>query len=358
MSEKTEKATPKQLRDAREKGQIAQSQDVSKLLILLLVSEVTLGLANSSMDSLKQLMELSINATQQPFERIVEQLVTEAIAVMLPFLALSVGLAMLMRLAAGWGQFGFLFAPKALKVDFNKLNPFAQLKQMFSGQNLSNLLMSVLKAIVIGYTLYLLLEPELGTLILLANSDLDTYWQSLLQVFRHILRITLGLLLVLAAIDFGLQKFFHAKRLRMSHDDIKKEYKQSEGDPHVKGQRRQFAFEILNQEPEAAPRPVQEADVLVVNPTHYAVALFYRPGKTPLPMIHCKGEDDDALALIAQAKVAKVPVVQSVWLARTLYKTRTGRYIPRSTLEMVAQIYQLVKQLDEVDDQVIRTDHL
>ena len=358
MSEKTEKATPKQLRDAREKGQIAQSQDVSKLLILLMVSEVTLGLATGSVDRLKQLIELSVNAPHQPFERIVGQLLTEAIWVMLPLLALSVGLAMLMRLVGGWGQFGFLFAPKALKVDFNKLNPFAQLKQMFSVRNVSNLLMSVLKATAIGYTLYLLLEPELQTLILLANSDLNTYWQSLLQVFRHILRVTLGLLLLMAAVDFGLQKYFHAKQLRMSHDDIKKEYKQAEGDPHVKGQRRQFAFEILNQEPEAAPRSVEDADMLVVNPTHYAVALFYRPGRTPLPMIHCKGEDDDALELIAQAKRAKVPVVQSVWLARTLYKVKPGRYIPRPTLELVAQIYQLVKQLDEVDDQVIRTDYL
>ena len=97
MSEKTEKATPKQLRDAREKGQIAQSQDVSKLLILLLVSETVLGLAIQSVERLKQLIELSVNATQQPFERIVGQLLTEAVAVLIPFLALSVGLAMLMR---------------------------------------------------------------------------------------------------------------------------------------------------------------------------------------------------------------------------------------------------------------------
>lgn len=358
MSEKTEKATPKQVRDAREKGQISQSQDVSKLLILLIVSEVTLALATQSVDRLKQLIDLSLNATQQPFARIIEQLVYEATMVFITFSLLSVGLAMLMRLLGGWGQFGFLFATKALAVDFNKLNPFAQLKQMFSGQNLTNLLMSIIKAAVIGITLYILLRPELGTLILLANSDLSTYWQSLLQVFRHILRITLGLLLTIAAIDFGFQKYFHAKKLRMSHDDIKKEYKQTEGDPHVKGQRKQFAFEILNQAPKMAPRAVENADMLVINPTHYAVALFYRPGDTPLPLIHCKGEDEDALTLIERAKRAKVPVVQSVWLARTLYKVDTGRYIPRPTLEMVAQIYQLVKQLDDVSEEVIQADNL
>lgn len=358
MSEKTQKATPKQLRDAREKGQISQSQDVSKLLILLAVSEVALGLATESVNQLKQLIELSVNATQQPFEKIAEQLVYECTMALISFSIFSVGLAMLMRLLGGWGQFGFLFAVKALKVDFNKLNPFAQAKQMFSAQNITNLLMSIIKAVVIGITLYLLLKPELRTLILLSNSDLTTYWQSLLQLFRQILRITLGLLLVIAAVDFGFQKFFHAKRLRMSHDDIKKEYKQAEGDPHVKGQRKQFAFEILNQEPKSAPRAVEDADILVINPTHYAVALFYRPGKTPLPLIHCKGEDKNALELIARAKRARVPVVQSVWLARTLYKVNTGRYIPRPTLEMVAHLYQLVKQLDDSSEDVIRADDL
>lgn len=88
----------------------------------------------------------------------------------------------------------------------------------------------------------------------------------------------------------------------MSHEDIKKEYKQSEGDPHIKGHRRQLAHELLNQAPTAPPKPVEDADMLVVNPTHYAVALYYRPGQTPLPLIHCKGEDDDALALIDRAK--------------------------------------------------------
>lgn len=356
MSEKTEKATPKQLRDAREKGQIAQSQDINKLLILLAVSEVTLALAVESVNRLQYLIALAVNATGQPFERAIGQLVDEALVILLGFMVLSVGVAMVMRLAGGWAQFGFLFAPKALKVDFNKLNPFPQFKQMFSAQNLSNLLMSILKAFGIGFVLYILLWPELRTLILLANADLDTFWRTLLTLFQYILRCTLGLLLVLAAVDFGMQKYFHAKKLRMSKDDVKKEYKQSEGDPMVKGQRRQLAHELLNQPASSSPPPVEEADMLVVNPTHFAVALYYRPGKTPLPRVHCKGEDDDALALIARAKKARIPVVQSIWLARTLYKVGTGRYIPRPTLEAVAHIYQLVKQLDEVTDEVIQAD--
>jgi type III secretion protein U len=356
MSEKTEKATPKQLRDAREKGQVGQSQDLSKLLVLLVVSEITLGLADESVDRLKQLMALSYQGVGQPFLQTAEKVASEGGTVLLSFVLLSVGMAMLMRLVGSWVQIGFLFAPKALKLDLNKINPFSHAKQMFSAQALTTLLLSVLKAVAIGATLYAVVKPALGTLILLANSDLTTYWHALVQLFRHILRATLGLLIVIGAVDYALQKYFHAKKLRMSHEDIKKEYKQAEGDPHVKGHRRQLAHELLNQAPTAPPKPVEDADMLVVNPTHYAVALYYRPGETPLPMIHCKGEDEDALALIARAKKAKIPVVQSIWLARTLYKVKAGKYIPRPTLLAVAHIYQVVRQLEEVTEDVIQVE--
>ncbi|MBD1554532.1 type III secretion system export apparatus subunit SctU [Pseudomonas typographi] len=356
MAEKTEKATPKQLRDAREKGQVAQSQDLSKLLVLMVVSEVTLGLADDSMGRLQHLLGLALAATGRPFLSAVGQLAAEGATVLGGFILCSVGVAVLMRLVGSWVQIGFLFAPKALKFDIKKIDPFSHAKQMFSGQNLSNLLLSILKAGAIAATLYTVVKPELNALILLANSDLATYWHALLQLFRHILRSTLGLLLVMAGLDIAMQKYFHAKKLRMSHEDIKNEFKQSEGDPHVKGHRKQLAHQLLNQAPTAPPKPVEEADMLVVNPTHYAVALYYRPGDTPLPRIHCKGEDDEALALIERAKQAKVPVVQSIWLARTLYKVAAGRYIPRPTLLAVAHIYQVVKQLDEVTDEVIQVE--
>lgn len=354
MSEKTEKATPKQERDSREKGDVAQSPDLVKLAILEVVSETVLGLSDQSMESLKRLMGLSLQRMNQPFMHTAAETASDALALLVSFSIMSVGVAMLMRLAGSWVQFGFLFAPKALKPKLDKLNPINQIKQMFSGQNLSNLLMSVLKAAFICVVLYLVVKPALGTLILLANTDLVTYWHALVALFRHILRITAGLLLILAITDLAIQKYFHAKKLRMSKDDIKKEYKESEGDPHVKGHRRQLAHELANSAPDAPANPVEEADMVIVNPTHFAVALYYRAGETPLPLIHCKGLDDEALELIQRAKKAKVPVVQCVWLARTLAKTRTGRHIPRTTLQAVAKIYQVIKQLEEVTDEVIQ----
>ncbi|NAS63386.1 EscU/YscU/HrcU family type III secretion system export apparatus switch protein, partial [Pseudomonas syringae pv. actinidiae] len=124
MSEKTEKATPKQIRDAREKGQVGQSQDLGKLLVLLAVSEVTLGLANESVNRLQALLALTFKGIERPFMSAVELIASEGLSVVLSFTLCSVGLAMLMRLISSWVQIGFLFAPKALKLDIKRSTPF------------------------------------------------------------------------------------------------------------------------------------------------------------------------------------------------------------------------------------------
>lgn len=120
-----------------------------------------------------------------------------------------------------------------------------------------------------------------------------------------------------------------------------------EGDPHVKGQRRQLAYEMANEEPKVKLPKLEESDMLVVNPTHFAVALYYRPGKTPLPMLVEKGTDAQARELIDRAKAADIPVIQCVWLARTLYTHKLGANIPRDTLQAVAFIYRTLRELDD-----------
>ncbi|WLI10713.1 MULTISPECIES: type III secretion system export apparatus subunit SctU [Pseudomonas] len=354
MTEKTKPATPKQLRDAREKGQVGQSQDFSKVLVLLMVSEVTLNLAEESMVRLQRMLALPLDHAGEPFMGTVARISSESATVLISFILCSVGVAVITRMIGTWMQIGFLFAPKALAPTLERLSPLGQAKQMLSMQNLTTLTLSILKAAAIAITLYVLIKPALSTLILLAYSDLNTYWRSLVQEFRHILRSTLGLLLVIGVIDFAVQKYFHAKKMRTSTEDIQKEHKQAEGDPHVKGHRQQLARQLSNEAP-SAPRPsVDTADLVIVNPTHYAVALYYRPGETPLPLIHRKGMGDEALDIIALAKRAKIPVIQSIWLARTLYKVNEGRYIPRPTLLAVAHIYQVVRQLTDVPNEVIR----
>jgi type III secretion protein U len=229
---------------------------------------------------------------------------------------------------------------------------------MFTLRSLTTSLSGIIKAAIIAVVMWMIVEPALGTLVSLVHSDLVTFWHALSKLFHQILRVTCGILLVLAVADFAIQKYFHAKQLRMSMEDIKQEYKNSEGNPEIKGHRRQLAHELLNQAPKAPPKPVKDADVLIVNPTHYAVALYYRPGKTALPRIHCKNIDAGALALIEEAKRERIPVVQCIWLARTLYRVPQGRFIPRDTLQAVAQIYGVIKQLDEAKREVIQANDI
>ena len=320
-------ASAKKLRDQRKKGQVAQSQDVGKLLVLTAISEIALFTAQSSLQRFQQMLVLPMSRLDQPFARALEEVLIDGLVVFFSFSLLMVGVAVAMKLISSWMQFGLLFAPETLKLDFNRLNPISQLKQMFSVQQLMNLLMSLAKALLIGLILYVVIRPNLSALINLATSDLQSY--------------------VLALIDFTLQKHFFAKRMRMTQVEVVKEYKDMEGDPHVKGQRRALAQQLAQEEPKVKLPKLEEADMLVVNPTHFAVALYYRPGQTPLPLLVSKGTDAEARQLIWRAKAAAVPVIQCVWLARTLYTRNLGASIPRETLQAVALIYRTLRELDD-----------
>ncbi|WP_448631942.1 MULTISPECIES: type III secretion system export apparatus subunit SctU [Pseudomonas fluorescens group] len=345
--EKTKSATPKKIRDARNRGQVGQSQDLSSLLVLAAVTEAALTLADDSMQTLQDLAAFPLHRLDVDFTRAFEETLAHAGSVLLSFTLMTVGLAIATRLVAGWIQFGFLFSPEALAPDPNRLNPLNQAQQMFSGQALINLFMGLVKAVFIGAVLYLVTMPALGALVSLVNGDLQTYWRGLASLFRHIMHTCLAVLLVLAIIDFGLQKYFFAKRLRMSEEEVRKEFKEMEGDPHVKMHRRNLARQLAGQSAEKETQPVEDADMLVVNPTHFAVALRYRPEETALPQLIVKGVDAEARALIERAKAARIPVIQCIWLARTIYREDVGGFIPRETLQAVAHIYRVLRELDD-----------
>lgn len=357
--EKTKSATPKKIRDARNRGQVGQSQDLSSLVVLAVITEAALTLAEDSVQTLQDMVAFPLNRLDVDFMRALEETLAHAGSALLYFTLMTVGLAIAARLVAGWMQFGFLFAPEALRPDPNRLNPLNQAQQMFSGQALITMFMGLVKAVFIGTVLYLVTMPALGALVSLVNSDLQTYWRGLASVFRQVMHTCLGVLLVLAIIDFGLQKYFFAKRLRMSEEEVRKEFKELEGDPHVKMHRRNLARQLAGQPSETPSKPVEDADMLVVNPTHFAVALRYRPEEAALPQLIVKGVDAEARALIERAKAARVPVIQCIWLARTIYREDVGGFIPRETLQAVAHIYRVLRELDdEAKEEVIEIPEL
>ena len=345
--EKKYAASQKKLQDQRKKGQVAQSQDIGKLLVLVVISEIALLMAQSSLERLGQLLMLPVSLVGQPFSRSLQAVVAEAGYIFFGFALLMTGTAIAMKLVSSWLQFGFLFAPEVLTPDFKRLNPFSQAKQMLSAQSLMTLLTSLLKALLICVVLYRVIGPALGALVGLVNADLPGYISALVVLFRHLLHVCLGLLLVLAVVDLGLQRYFFARRMRMTHVEVVKEYKGMEGDPYIKMLRRALAQELAHEEPAARAPPLEEADMLLINPTHFAVALYYRPPHNPLPILIAKGADAQARRMIDRARAADVPVVQCVWLTRTLYGVETGHCISRETLQAVALVYRTLRELDD-----------
>lgn len=350
MAEKTEDATPQKLKESRKKGQVGQTPDIPKLLISLGVMETIFALVEGGMQRMEAMVMLPLGRLNDPFGHAMQEVVLDGLMVLLYFCGIVCSLIFLLRILGGWIQFGPLFATEALAPKFDAINPVGHLKNMFSAKQLTTLLTSVLKAIAIGVVFYLAVEPDLGPLAQLAyGDDLNGFWLSVLALFKKIVRETLALLLVMSSLDFGLQKYFFLKQQRMSHEDIRNEFKQSEGDPHMKGHRKSMSHQILNE----APKPrrevtVEEADMVLVNPTHFAVGLYYRPGETPLPRLLYKAEGYEAQEIIEEAQNLKMPVIRFVWLTRTLFRTvAEGEYIPRETLKAVAQVYRLLKEIED-----------
>ncbi|RWR00989.1 type III secretion system protein [[Pantoea] beijingensis] len=357
MAEKTEKASPQKLQQARRKGQVTQSQDIPKLLIMLGVTETVFAMADDSLDKLQALLLLPTQRLTQPFDAAANDILGSALLLVVVFFMMTLGVAVLMRIIGGWAQFGPLFATEALQLKLDALNPMGKFKQMFSGRQLIQLLVSILKAVVMSFVFYKLLAPKLGDIAILATTSLEGFIHAALQILEKLSRTIFGVLLVFGIADYGIQKYFFLKQNRMSMEDVKNEYKQSEGDPHTKGHRKQLARELANEAPKKrlGPADIENADVLMINPTHFAVGLYYRPDETPLPKLLFKAEEEEVREVIKMAHDAKIPVIRYIWLTRTLHRTtKEGAYIPRETLKAVAQIYRLLRELEEqVGGQII-----
>ena len=350
MSEKTEQPTPKKLLDARKKGQVGQSPDIPKLLICAALFETVLALADYGMNSLQSMVLFPVLRISTPFEDAFGEVLSNTFEVFFMLAILSICPAVIMKLIGSWLQFGFLVAPEALKIEFSRLNPVSALKQMFAPPKLIELLTNIIKSGLITLVIFLTIKSSISTLLLIPTVDLDTFWRLYAGIFATIERTCLLILLVLSAADFALKKYFHLKQLRMTKDEVKREFKDQEGDPQLKGQRKSIATQLANETP-APPKPLKDADAVVVNPTHYAVALYYRTEDTPLPQIIRCAQDDDAKAVIKEAMELGIPVIRYVWLARTLYRQEEGDFIPRETLKPVAEIYRIIRELEEDDSE-------
>lgn len=343
MAEKTEKPTDKKIDDARKKGQVPMSRDVARLAMLVVLGEIAFFTESLWRTKVQSLMELAVMRVGKPFLPTLGEMLTSAGLLLLTVFGTLFIVCSVVAVAAHWGQFGVLVATEALTPSLDKLNPVNGFKNLFSKKKLLELLISVGKAVLIGWIVFLGVRTELPNIVQLSAGTPADVYAGFMTILRTIFHIVIIICLALAILDLAVQRMMHTKSLMMDMEEIKREYKESEGDPLVKGMRKQLARELIESGPEAK---TEQANAVVVNPTHFAVAMRYDPADTPVPVVLAKGKDDIAQAMIRRARECGIPVIRHVWLARTLYATgQEDKVVPRSSYEAVAQVYAVVHEL-------------
>lgn len=346
MGEKTEKATPKKLRDARKKGQIAKSQDLPSAFTFIVSMWVILG---TSVALYHYLGDFVIAA----FKKIPDGDTSTAIVgffyegIRVIFLA-SMPVMVIVSVIGVLVNFlmvGPVFATEVFKFDIKKFNPVENLKAKFKLKTLVELIKSCLKISVAGWLIYGVMYNSIPVLIKTVSMPMA----SSLLVFDAFLMevlIKVGLFFIAVAVmDFAYQKYNFGKEMMMEKFEIKQEYKNSEGDPHIKGKRKQIAQEIAY---EAGPSGgVKNASAVVTNPTHLAIALGYKKGVDAAPYILGMGKDLVAEQMIKVAKEYNIPIVRNIKLAHTLWDSaEIYEYIPEETYEPVAKVLRYLAALE------------
>lgn len=346
MSEKTEQPTPKKLRDARKKGQVAKSQDVATAA-LTIASFVTIGLMWPSMvEQLKELILLPVQYYERPFmEGAMELMLAMGRKILIMSMPMLL-VVMVMGLAANFMQVGFMLTFEPIKPELKKLNPLDKFKQIFSMKNLIELLKSTIKVVVIGLIIYFITKNSLDPLTRLPHGGEETVLVALQPMVWALTMNVVMAYIIIAAADYFFQKFQHIKQLKMSKDEVKREYKESEGNPEIKGKRKQLAQEAANSDTMGRTR---KASVVVTNPTHLAIAIYYDENDNQMPRVLAKGEDHIARRMVEVAREEGIPVMQHVPLARALYENvDIDRFVPADLIEPMAEVLRWVKEWREL----------
>ncbi len=346
-AERTEEPTPKRLEDSRRKGEVAQSRDVASVALLLAAWLVlTLFAARTIGSGVAQQASAAWSGAQihpSTLEDYHSLILHHGAAAARGFLPFALAL-MLMGTAVGAAQTGLLFSTEALSFKGSRIDPIQGLKRLMSLEKLFDLAKAPLKVGVLVLAVWLALDAYMPALLALvgapAVASLEVGRALGLSVVRTAL-IGLGLL---AAADLAWARHRHRKRLRMSLREVREELREREGSPQVRGRRRQLQREMSRQRMIA---DVATADVVITNPTHYAVALRYVRAEMGAPKVVARGRNHLAERIRAAARRHGVPIVENAPLARLLYPaTRVGREIPTHLFQAVAEILAYVYRLD------------
>lgn len=347
--EKTEQATGKKLSDSRSEGKVAKSTEINTLavfgsgLIIIFLTKNYIGenFAAFTTDVFSSLNNLEL--TKAVIQTYFIKWAIFYFTLLMPFLIVISVMAAVSNIA----QVGFKITPKALKISFGKFNPISGVKRMFfSSRSFVEVAKGLVKLFVIGLFSYFIISDLLTKTTELVNLSIeDTLAFMLDSAFSLIWKITL-FYTVIAAVDFIFQKFKFNKEMMMTKQEVKEEYKQTEGDPKIKSRIRR---QMLKMARSRMMKDVPKADVVITNPTHVAVALKYDPDKDSAPKVLAKGLDGVAQKIKQVAAENNVPLYEDVELARALYKTcEIGDFIPTKLFKAVAQILAYIYQMKKI----------
>ncbi|HVS01992.1 MAG TPA: EscU/YscU/HrcU family type III secretion system export apparatus switch protein [Thermoanaerobaculia bacterium] len=345
MSNKTEQPTPKKLRDARKKGDVAFSKDANNVLTYLagiaLVFLTAKGIGHALEDYYRELLALAASDGLLDHEAWVEA-VRRSLALSFRLLAPVVFPIAGIGLLLAYAQVGVIFTGESMKPKLDKLNPINQLKNIFSTKGLFEFGKTLVKLGMVFLLGWLTVQGSLAVLLRLGFSPTPAVLSQGAGVAKHFLW-TVGLVFVgLGGLDFAFQRWQWKKKLMMTKDEVKREYKESEGDPLIKQERRQIHHEIINQDVQQA---VVGADAVVVNPTHLAVAVAYKKGQMAAPKVAIKGRERLAKKIVKLARKHDVPIVRDRILARALFEVDVDAYVPQELYEAVAEVLMFAWRL-------------
>ena len=346
FQEPTERATPKRLKEAREKGQVARSRELNTMAVTLSAAGAVYLLGESMLEDIATMMSRGLTLSRADVmttDRLlfpVQDAVTTAAVALIPWLALLTLVALFAPMALG----GWSFSVSALKFKGERLNPVKGLKRLFALRGLVELLKALAKFLLVGGVAVLVLQWLANEFIGLGREPLHRALAHSGQLMSVAFLLFSTALLVIAAVDVPFQLWDHMKKLKMTKHEIKEESKETEGRPEVRGRIRTLQQEIANRR---MMEDIPIASVVVTNPTHFAVALRYEPDEMDAPRVVAKGADHLAKRIREIAEEHGVPVFEAPPLARALYDgSEVGDEIAEHLYVGVAQVLTYIFQLD------------
>ena len=341
--DKSEKPTSGKLRKAREKGDIPRSKDLT-MAVGLVASFFTMA---TFLPYYRVLIGESFAAGGEMAKdldnpNILNQFLMLNLWVLLRFIATLTPIP-IACIIASLVPGGWIFTPNKLKPDFKKLSPISGVKRMFSASHYTEVGKMMLKCATILAVIYTMVHDEMDSLLHLQRLYLNQAISHGFSIFKHVISYFVAVIVIFALLDVPLSKFMFTKKMRMTKQEVKEEHKNNDGNPQIKGRIRQLQRQMAMGQ---ISRTVPDADVIITNPTHYAVALKYDPLKAEAPYIVAKGMDDVALWIREVAASHKIEVVEFPPLARAVYyTTRVNQQIPAQLFRAIAHVLTYVMQL-------------